>query len=173
MLDQLLTSAASWRVEHHSNTERASPDASMPTELTVEGMAWAREQATQLPAYDPSPLLAAPELALECGLGQLWLKDETHRLGVGSFKPLGGAIAAKHLLAEVEAKGGQASELVLATASAGNHGLGLAWSCRQAGCSCEVFLSTNVGRPPHSEPPLVPHLGPRPSYYLADGGARL
>merc|ERR1719507_2273881 len=98
---------------------------------------------TAWPDYVQSPLRRAPpHLTDLCGVGELWLKDESQRLGVGSFKALGGGIA----VANAIAKGG--SQAVMATASAGNHGVGVAWACKTLGrgsIPCHVFLHSSVG----------------------------
>ncbi|TIW50091.1 MAG: pyridoxal-phosphate dependent enzyme, partial [Mesorhizobium sp.] len=44
-----------------------------------------------------TPLHALPALAGELGIGALHIKDEGKRLGLGSFKALGGAYAVMHL----------------------------------------------------------------------------
>jgi diaminopropionate ammonia-lyase len=48
----------------------------------------------------PTPLCALPSLARELGVGALHLKDEGQRLGLGSFKALGGAYAVTRLVLE-------------------------------------------------------------------------
>lgn len=39
----------------------------------------------RLPGYTPTPLHALPALAARLGIAQLWLKDETQRLGMPAF----------------------------------------------------------------------------------------
>src|SRR3972149_9143738 len=51
-----------------------------------------------LPGYTPTPLVPLPALAAELGLGEVWLKDESRRFGLGAFKALGGAYALHRLL---------------------------------------------------------------------------
>jgi diaminopropionate ammonia-lyase len=46
---------------------------------------WRDESAT--------PLVSLPEIAAATGIGHVFLKDEGQRLGLGSFKALGGAYA--------------------------------------------------------------------------------
>ena len=45
------------------------------------------------PHYRPTSLLSLNQLARSIGIGELWIKDEGERLGLGSFKALGGAYA--------------------------------------------------------------------------------
>ena len=141
-----IADAANWNVKHHSNAHSSPQSASLPSDSPLQpaGMIKAKEQIANLPAYKPTPIISATDLAAAIGVKELWIKDETNRFGVGSFKPLGGTIAALHLLRNAEAKGFSASDLVLSTASAGNHGIGLAWASRQAGCACRIYISTGV-----------------------------
>ena len=43
----------------------------------------------RLPGYAPTPLRDAPDLATLLNVQSVWLKDETQRLGLPSFKVLG------------------------------------------------------------------------------------
>ena len=43
------------------------------------------------PKHAPTPLHDAPELASACGVAVLNIKDESERMGLGSFKALGAA----------------------------------------------------------------------------------
>ena len=50
--------------------------------------------------HAPTPLHSLPALAAELGVGAIHLKDEGFRLGLGSFKALGGAYAVIRLVLE-------------------------------------------------------------------------
>ncbi|WP_029062514.1 pyridoxal-phosphate dependent enzyme [Labrenzia sp. DG1229] len=99
---------------------------------------------------EPSPLLNLSELALELGVGALYVKDERNRLGLGSFKALGAAYAiAKRAFAKIEA--GEANDpgtalhgTTFVCASAGNHGLSLAVGARMFGAEAVVFVAETV-----------------------------
>ena len=98
------------------------------------------------PAHAPTPLRNAAALASRLGIGQLWLKDERARMGLGSFKALGAA----HAIAR-EAAATDAPDLrqalqgrVYVTASAGNHGLSVAAGARLFGARAIVCLSQAV-----------------------------
>ena len=56
--------------------------------------------------YAPTPLIALPGLARELGVGELLYKEERHRLGLNSFKALGGAYAVMRVLAKELARRG-------------------------------------------------------------------
>jgi len=56
------------------------------------------ELLAQVFDYHPTPLVCLGELATGCGLGAIHIKDEGARLGLKSFKSLGGAYAVVRLL---------------------------------------------------------------------------
>ena len=59
-----------------------------PADADLLGLAAADEVERFLRARDgaaPTPLRALPGLAAELGVGAIHLKDEGHRLGLGSF----------------------------------------------------------------------------------------
>lgn len=107
------------------------------------------------PAYEPTPLHTYPALARHCGLGAIYVKDESNRLGLDSFKALGGFYALARLMAERSGEGNRPltfSELAedssrqadppltFATATDGNHGRGVAEAARAYGQQAVVFL---------------------------------
>lgn len=115
-----------------------------------EAMALAR----QCPAYSPTPLRPMPDLAQALGVASLMLKDESARMGLGSFKALGAAyviareaVAASSADAASTAGGDLTAALrdrVYACASAGNHGLSVAAGARAFGASAVVYLADSV-----------------------------
>ncbi len=121
------------------------------------GMAHAAEALALVracPAYRPTTLLAAPGLARELGVGAVEIKCEQSRMGLGSFKALGGAYAVARLILEHAgvASGDLASPAVRAVAasmtfvcaSAGNHGLSVAAGARVFGARAVVVLAEGV-----------------------------
>ena len=129
----------------------APQDDSVPA-ILPERRAAARAAITEFEGYRPTPLHRLTGLAQELGIGALWLKDESGRFGLGSFKPLGGAYAVVHLLRErvggdvsiADVAAGRAAARVngmtVCCATDGNHGLAVAWGARRAGARCTVFL---------------------------------
>jgi diaminopropionate ammonia-lyase len=87
-----------------------------------------------LPAYRPTPLTPVPALAAELGVGQVLVKDESHRLGLPAFKALGAWWAIHRALQEHAG----ASELV--TATDGNHGRAVARRAAMLGLPAQVFV---------------------------------
>ncbi|WP_425153488.1 diaminopropionate ammonia-lyase [Candidatus Palauibacter sp.] len=104
--------------------------------------------------YEATPLVTLPGLAALLGVEAVWVKDESSRFGLGSFKSLGGAFAVLRALQdEIERRSGArptgaelraghplAAEITVTTASAGNHGRSVAWGSAELGCRCVVFL---------------------------------
>ena len=67
----------------------------MPLQPASQQQAY--DSISQWPEYQAAPLRSEPDLAIALGIESVWLKDETQRLGVGSFKALGGAYAVSKL----------------------------------------------------------------------------
>lgn len=103
------------------------------------------------PMHKETPLRNMPELAALCGIAQLQIKDESVRMGLGSFKALGAAYAIakeadRHVLkgAGVEAYRTALVGRTFVSASAGNHGLSIAAGARVFGAKAVIFLSAQV-----------------------------
>ncbi|MBV7378994.1 pyridoxal-phosphate dependent enzyme [Maritimibacter dapengensis] len=91
------------------------------------------------PEHRVTPLVASPALAGLAGVGEMRIKDERGRMGLGSFKALGAA----HVIA-VHAEEGRAKGQTYVAASAGNHGLSVAAGARTFGAKSRIFLSETV-----------------------------
>jgi diaminopropionate ammonia-lyase len=107
-----------------------------------------------------TPLVALPGLARRLGVAALHLKDEGHRLGLGSFKALGGAYAVIRLAVEAASRklglpvdladwrGPEVAEaaagLTVACATDGNHGRSVAQGAQLVGARCVVFVHAGV-----------------------------
>lgn len=102
-----------------------------------------------------SPLKSLTHLAEMLGVGGIWVKDESQRMSLRSFKVLGGSFAiyrfikAKlgldHLevpLAELSSPGVRAKlgDLTFAAATDGNHGRGVAWAAAQLGFKSVIYV---------------------------------
>ncbi len=110
-----------------------------------------REFHRQIDGYQATPLVSLPLLAAKLGVKAILVKDESHRFGLNAFKVLGGSYALGSLLAEylkvdikeinlktVSAK--LDKPLVFTTATAGNHGTGVAWAAREMGQKAVVYM---------------------------------
>ncbi len=70
--------------DHHKHLD--------PADAETLGLRAAKEVERYLTYQDnhPTPLHSLPALAAELGVGAIHIKDEGFRLGLGSFKALGG-----------------------------------------------------------------------------------
>jgi diaminopropionate ammonia-lyase len=109
----------------------------------------------QLPGYRMSPLKGLTNLATRLGLGGIWVKDESARLDLHSFKVLGGSYAIYKLLQKRLSMEGREltfadltdgplreklGEITFAAATDGNHGRGVAWSASQMGFRSIIYV---------------------------------
>ncbi|MEO0634879.1 MAG: pyridoxal-phosphate dependent enzyme, partial [Pseudomonadota bacterium] len=98
------------------------------------------------PAHAQTPLRAVDQLARDLGVTELWVKDERHRMGLGSFKALGAAyvIASAAAARAPEDWNTALAGKTYVTASAGNHGLSVAAGARLFGATAVIFISETV-----------------------------
>jgi len=87
--------------------------------------------------YSPTPLIELNKLSKELDLNKIFYKDESKRFDLKSFKALGGAYAVEKIT-----KGNK--DIVVATATAGNHGRSVAWGAKRLGLKCKIFISEYV-----------------------------
>ena len=87
--------------------------------------------------YSPTPIVKLNKLSKELNLNEIFYKDESKRFDLKSFKALGGAYA-------VEKVSEGRKDIVVATATAGNHGRSVAWGARRLGLNCKIFISEFV-----------------------------
>lgn len=104
----------------------------------------ARAFHAALPDYAPTPLTPLPGLAAELGVGQVFAKDESRRLGLPAFKALGASWAIHRALAERAASGAEPGPITLVTATDGNHGRAVARTARRLGHRAHVFVPQDV-----------------------------
>ena len=123
----------------------------------------ARSFHRQIPGYRPSPLRTLPGLASMLSVGGIWVKDESQRLNLNSFKVLGGSFAIYQFIRSElglddedlsydelvsEATRAKIGELTFATATDGNHGRGVAWGASKLGCNAKIYVhkDTSIAR---------------------------
>jgi diaminopropionate ammonia-lyase len=122
-----------------------------------------RAYHASLPGYAPTPLAEVPALAAELGVGRIFVKDESARLGLPAFKVLGASWAVRQVLAGpgpdgaappatpppgiagLRALAARRPGLVLVTATDGNHGRAVARMARLCGAPARVFLPAVIG----------------------------
>ena len=137
-----------------------------PTEARILNRAahtLAFEQISQWPGYTPTPLRTLSGWAKDLGIRSLLYKDEGGRLGLGSFKALGGIYGVSSVLKAAEERVPEGedvtvdlldpdrvaihSRITVTCASAGNHGRAVARGAQMFGCKCVVFLPRSTS--PH------------------------
>lgn len=94
----------------------------------------------------PHTATELPYLAVELRVGRVFVKDESHRLGLPAFKALGASWAIHRVLAE-RVSGGRDSDsgpVTLVTATDGNHGRAVARMARLLGQHARVFVPYGV-----------------------------
>ena len=87
--------------------------------------------------YVSTPLISLNKLSKELKLNKIFYKDESKRFHLKSFKALGGAYAVEKVT-----KGNK--DIVVSTATAGNHGRSVAWGSKKLGLKCKIFISEYV-----------------------------
>lgn len=111
--------------------------------------------------YEMTPLRQLGNLATYLQVEDILVKDESYRFGLKAFKVLGGMYAigkylAKKLnhnienlsfahLTSTETKR-TIGELTFITATAGNHGRGIAWAARELGQTAVVYMPKNSSK---------------------------
>ena len=93
-----------------------------------------------LPGYAPTPLTEVPAVASELGVGRVFVKDESDRMGLAAFKVLGASWAVHQVLSRRPGSG----PVTLVAATDGNHGRAVAWMARRAGQRAHVFVPSGV-----------------------------
>ena len=99
------------------------------------------------PAHATTPLVQRPAIAAQVGIDQLFVKDESGRMGLGSFKALGAAYALARDAANLKGDGPWETALSgrsYVTASAGNHGLSVAAGAKLFGAQAIICLAASV-----------------------------
>ena len=105
--------------------------------LTEEDIDEAYKIISDWENYTPTPLLLLDKLSTELKLKRIFYKDESKRFHLKSFKALGGSYAVEKIT-----KGNK--EIVISTATAGNHGRSVAWGSKKLGLKCKIFIGEYV-----------------------------
>jgi diaminopropionate ammonia-lyase len=145
------------RPEHNQPLVAADAEA-----LGIAGAERAEHYLKVRDNHAQTPLHALPALAGELGIAALHVKDEGQRLGLGSFKALGGAYAVIRLVLEEAGKWlgrtvdiGEindakvrviASSMTFVCATDGNHGRSVAQGAGLVGARSVIFVHAGVSR---------------------------
>ena len=87
--------------------------------------------------YSPTPLISLSKLSKILKINKIFYKDESARFNLKSFKALGGAYAVQKVAKDNK-------EIVISTATAGNHGRSVAWGAKKLSLKCKIFISEFV-----------------------------
>lgn len=127
----------------------------MNIEAADQSHAWLK----QWPLISPTatPCRSLTELAQQLGIAALFVKDESHRSDLGSFKALGAPIALVRLVLRAYPAAGFTAgtlfrgehaaalhDFTVISATDGNHGRALAAAARSIGCRCVIVIHRHV-----------------------------
>ena len=127
---------------------------------TTPGRASAHELHRSMTGYAPTALRELPALAAELGVGRVFVKDESDRLGLPAFKILGASWAVCRAVAQriglptenitVESlrnglRAAGSPQLTIVTATDGNHGRAVARMAALLGLRARVYIPGGVG----------------------------
>ena len=90
---------------------------------------------TNLPEYKITPLYSLSCLAKKMNVKQIYVKDESYRFNLNSFKALGVSYAASKIKQHY-------SKIICCTD--GNHGKALAWYAKQTGKKAIIYMPKNA-----------------------------
>lgn len=87
-----------------------------------------------LPMYKPTPMVDISSAFDKSQVGKVFIKDESYRFNLNSFKALGASYAVNCLSDKLD------ENAFLITATDGNHGRGVAWTAKTLGLKSKVYL---------------------------------
>ena len=112
----ILTNGHQWKYSEFIENKNYSFDKNkILNSLSEKEIDDAYSSISKWEGYSSTPLLSLNKLAKELNLNNIFYKDENKRFNLKSFKALGGAYAVEKIT-----KGNK--DIVVATATAGNHG---------------------------------------------------
>lgn len=139
---------------------RLSLDSSDADALGVEAALTVQHFLQHREGTAPTPMVSLPAVARRLDVGSIYVKDEGQRLGLGSFKALGGAYAVIQLvLGLASQRWGRpvaisewrspevarlASGMTVTCATDGNHGRSVAHGAQLVGANCVIFVHAGV-----------------------------
>ncbi len=134
----ILTNGHQWKYSEFIENKNYSFDKNqILNSLSEKEIDDAYSSISKWEGYASTPLILLNKLAKELNLNNIFYKDENKRFNLKSFKALGGAYAVEKIT-----KGNK--DIVVATATAGNHGRSVAWGARRLGLKCKIFISEFV-----------------------------
>lgn len=115
----------------------------------------ARAFHKSFPEYEETPLTPLKNLANNCGLKSIYVKDESFRFRLNAFKVLGGAYAMAKFIAKKLGKDiselsydmlisdelkNSLGDITFYTATDGNHGRGIAWAAKKLRQKAVIYM---------------------------------
>lgn len=147
----------------HNNGDVSKKDPTKAKEMfPIDRAHDARKFHRQIPGYAMTPLVALPNLAQLLGVGGIYVKNESERLNMSSFKVMGGSYAVYRLVRQLLGKENEdlsfeylksqechdlLGDVVFCSATDGNHGRGLAWACQQLNHPCKIYVHSETSQP--------------------------
>ena len=129
---------------YYQNLHQDSSKHHLADELLLAGQCErAYDTITKWPGYKVTDLISLDDFSSMTDIGKVLYKDESTRLGLGSFKALGGAYAVQYLLEE-RAAASDDSPLTVCTATDGNHGRSVSWGAQLNNIPCHIFIHAGV-----------------------------
>lgn len=146
-----------WIANTHKNYNQIDYAKSL---LPSEASSLARDFHEGIPAFEMTPLKSLRNLAKYLDVKGIWVKDESYRLGLNSFKVLGGSYAIyrfikKSLGVERELTYDEINSdetkskiglITFATATDGNHGRGVAWAAKMLGHKSVIYVHKDTAQ---------------------------
>ncbi|HYI16813.1 MAG TPA: diaminopropionate ammonia-lyase [Thermomicrobiales bacterium] len=136
-----------------SKAARIVPNPAVSTTSPPSAGRAPQEFHRKLPGYAESPLVHAPEIARELGVGSVLLKDESSRLGLPAFKILGaswavyralderiGGFAPWETIDDLRRQLDSLTPLTLSAATDGNHGRAVARMAKLLGFDATIYV---------------------------------
>ena len=134
----ILSNGHQWKLTEFADNKKYSFNRDqILSSLTSKDIDDAYNSISKWEGYSPTPLVKLNKLSKELNLKNIFYKDENKRFNLKSFEALGGAYAVEKVT-----KGNK--EIVVATATAGNHGRSVAWGAKRLGLKCKIFISEFV-----------------------------
>ncbi len=95
----------------------------------------------KLRCYSPTPLVSLNMLAKNLGIKELYVKDESKRFRINTFKSLGASYAIFKIMEKRKRE-----KLTFCTATDGNHGRSVAWAARLGRQQSIIFVPENTAK---------------------------
>ena len=129
---------SSWKYSNFiNNTQYNFSRSKVLSYLSKDYIDEAYKKISSWKGYSKTPLLKLNKLKKELLLKNIFYKDESKRFHLKSFKALGGAYAVEKI-----SKGKK--NIIISSATAGNHGRSVAWGAQRLGLECRIFVSQFV-----------------------------